>query len=110
MYEVKLIELHNQVRYEDRNRGQAPTSIPKNAVLSDFLLPVGNVYYHYSDFFKGWIEKNLFPSYSKSREDLIAWASSYVGKKMKITMPIMIENIQNDYIFVFQVDKFNCIE
>lgn len=66
--------MHNQVRYEDRNRGQAPTSIPKNAVLSNLLLPVGNVYYHYSDSakFAGWREMNLLPSYSESRENLIA--------------------------------------
>ncbi len=32
-------------------------------------------------------------------------ASSLVGKTMTVMMPIMIENIQNDYTFTFNIDK-----
>ena len=34
-----------------------------------------------------------------------AEALKYVGKKMTIMMPIMIENVQNDYTFVFNIDE-----
>lgn len=32
-------------------------------------------------------------------------APSYVGKTMTIMMPIMIENVPNDYTFTFSIDK-----
>ena len=32
-------------------------------------------------------------------------ASSLVGKTMTVMMPIMIDNIQNDYTFTFIIDK-----
>lgn len=30
---------------------------------------------------------------------------SLVGKTMTVMMPIMIENVQNDYTFTFNIDK-----
>ena len=32
-------------------------------------------------------------------------ASSLVGKTMTVMMQIMIENVQNDYTFTFNIDK-----
>lgn len=32
-------------------------------------------------------------------------ATGHVGKTMTVMMPIMIENLQNDYTFTFNIDK-----
>lgn len=94
--------MHAGVKYVDRNSSQPATTIPKNATISDLLTPTDNVYY--SNYI-GWTESRLIPSYYSTQESLDISAPGYVGKKMTILMPIMIENIQNDYVFEFSVDE-----
>ena len=97
--------MHAGVKYIERNNSQPATSIPKGASLSDILLPTDNVILS-SGLYGGWIESNLIPSYYSTSEAMANGAESYVGKKMTILMPIMIENVQNDYTFVFDIDKW----
>jgi hypothetical protein len=96
--------MHAGVKYVDRNSSQPATSIPKDAKISDLLMPTDNVYY-VSGQYGGWRERNLLPSFYKSQEQLDQEAGSFVGMKMKIMMPIIIENVQNDYTFEFNVDR-----
>ena len=97
--------MHAGVKYIERNNSQPATSIPKGASLSDILLPTDNVILS-SGLYGGWIESNLIPSYYSTSEAMANGAESYVGKKMTILMPIMIENVQHDYTFVFNIDKW----
>ena len=97
--------MHAGVKYIERNNSQPATGIPKGASLSDILLPTDNVILS-SGLYGGWIESNLIPSYYSTSEAMANGAESYVGKKMTILMPIMIENVQNDYTFVFNIDKW----
>lgn len=97
--------MHAGVKYNERNNSQPASSIPKGASLSDILLPTDNVNF-ISGQYGGWRESNLIPSYYSTPEAMANGAESYVGKKMTILMPIMIENVQNDYTFVFNIDKW----
>ena len=96
--------MHSGVKYADRNSSQPATTVPKGANISDILLPTDNVYY-VSGQYGGWREKLLIPSIYQSQEDLNANASNLVGKSMTVMMPILIENVQNDYTFTFNIDK-----
>lgn len=96
--------MHSGVKYIDRNASQPASSVPKGASLSDILLPVDNVYYVNGQY-GGWREKLLIPAYYQSKEAMEQEAPTYVGKQMKILMPITIENVQNDYTFVFNIDE-----
>ena len=96
--------MHSGVKYAERNSSQPATTVPKGASISDILLPTDNVYY-VSGQYGGWRERNLLPSFYKSQEQLDQEAGSIVGMKMKIMMPIIIENVQNDYTFEFNVDR-----
>ena len=96
--------MHAGVKYIDRNSSQPATSVPKGASLSDILLPVDNVYYVNGQY-GGWREKLLIPAYYQSKEAMAQEAPTYVGKQMRILMPISIENVQNDYTFVFNIDE-----
>ncbi len=96
--------MHSGVKYVDRNASQPASSIPKGASLSDILLPVDNVYF-VSGQYGGWREKLLIPAYYQSKEAMEQEAPTYVGKQMKILMPISIESVQNDYTFVFNIDE-----
>lgn len=100
--------MHSGVKYTERNNSQPATTIPKNAKISDLLLPTENVYYvsptRYTS--GGWREKNLIPSFYNSKEALNSGAPKYVGLKMQVLMPIMIENVQNDYTFEFNIEEW----
>ena len=96
--------MHAGVKYTERNSSQPATTVPKNASISDLLLPTENVYY-VSGQYGGWRESYLVPCVYKTPEAFNAEAPSLVGKTMTIMMPIMIENVQNDYTFTFNIDK-----
>lgn len=96
--------MHSGVKYTERNNSQPATTVPKGATISDLLLPTENVYY-VSGQYGGWRENYLLPCVYKTSEDFNAGASSLVGKTMTVMMPIMIENVQNDYTFTFNIDK-----
>ena len=96
--------MHSGVKYVDRNNSQPATTVPKGATISDILLPTDNVYY-VSGQYGRWRESYLFPRSYSTPEAFNSSASTYVGKKMIVMMPIMIENVQNDYTFTFNIDK-----
>ena len=96
--------MHSGVKYAERNSSQPATTVPKGASISDILLPTDNVYY-VSGQYGGWRESYLIPCVYETPEAFNAGASGYVGKTMTVMMPIMIENVQNDYTFTFNIDK-----
>ena len=96
--------MHSGVKYTERNNSQPATTVPKGASISDILLPTENVYF-VSGQYGGWRENYLLPCVYQTPEAFNAGASSLVGKTMTIMMPIMIENVQNDYTFTFNIDK-----
>lgn len=95
--------MHSGVKYIDRNNSQPASTIPRGASISDVLIPTDNIYYVEGKY-GGWNERYLIPCNYSSKEDFAAGASSYVGSTMKIMMPIMIENVQNDYTFEFTIN------
>ena len=96
--------MHSGVKYTERNNSQPATTVPKGASISDILLPTENVYF-VSGQYGGWRENYLLPCVYQTPEAFNAGASSLVRKTMTIMMPIMIENVQNDYTFTFNIDK-----
>lgn len=96
--------MHSGVKYTERNNSQPATTIPKGATISDLLLPTDNVYF-VSGQYGGWRENYLLPCVYHTAEAFNNEASNMVGKTMTIMMPIMIENIQNDYTFTFNIDR-----
>jgi len=96
--------MHSGVKYADRNSSQPATTVPKGASISDILLPTDNVYYA-SGQYGGWRETYLVPCVYKTPEAFNSEAPTLVGKTMTVMMPIMIENVQNDYTFTFDIDK-----
>ena len=96
--------MHSGVKYTDRNNSQPATTIPKGASISDLLLPTDNVYY-VSGQYGGWRERYLIPCVYQTPDEFNKEASTYVGKSMTIMMPVIIENVQNDYTFTFNIDK-----
>ncbi len=87
--------MHSGVKNIDKSNSQPATSIPRKATITDLLLPADNVYYE-SGKYGGWRIEPLIPDTTYS-------SGGAEGKTMTILMPIMIENVQNDYIFEFVI-------
>lgn len=97
--------MHSGVKYNERNNSQPATTVPRGATLSDMLVPTENVIFVSSPLIMGsagWGEATLLPTVFAKSE--VQQAQAFVGKKMTILMPIIIENVPNEYTFTFNID------
>ena len=92
--------IHSGIKLIDRNAAQATTVVSKNAKLDDILIPSDNIYY-VSGQYGGWREKYLFPQYTTQEA---AIASPLIGKTVRVIFPIIIQDVQNEYVFEFSID------
>lgn len=92
--------IHQGVKYANRNETQAITTIPRGAKVSDFLVPTDNIVYSSNI---GWYETNIIPVSFRERNKAEQSLDIYKGKKLSIMMPLQIENVQNDYMFEFEI-------
>lgn len=82
------------------------TTVPHGAKFSDFLLPAEHFYFRPRKYGYGGVEElYLIPCFYLSLKDYKTEAPLLIGKTMKVMMPIMIQNVQNDYTFTFTIDK-----
>ena len=94
--------MHSGVKYIDRNNSQPSSTLPRGAKLVDCLVPTD--YVSTNDSGLDWKFETLLPYIYKDKETALESASIIVGKPMTILFPIMIENVQNDYVFIFNVN------
>jgi len=96
---------HAGVKYTDRNNSQPPTTIVKGASIDDLVMPTDNVYFS-SGQYGGWTDLPLFKNRAATPEELNTLKDSYVGKTVKILLPIKIEETTNEYLFTFKIEDF----
>lgn len=97
--------MHSGIKYIDRSNPQPPTVVVKNANIDDMILPTDNVYY-VSGKYGGWRTKPLFPNRAASQEELNKLTQEYIGKEVKVLLPLEIQETINEYIFTFKVEDF----
>ena len=81
--------VHNGVKYSERFAQQSPTVLIRDAVLSDIACPVNNIYYNENS--KEWDSHSIYPKWRQSGQ-------------VKLMLPIQIQGITNEYIFVFDIE------
>lgn len=96
--------MHAGVKYAERNNPQPPTIIVKKTNITDIVLPTENVYM--SAYYSTWQTKKLLPYSAASQKELEEMNSKYIGKTVKILLPIQIQDTVNEYLFSFKIDKF----
>ena len=89
--------MHNGIKYDRRNESQVSTTIPHGAKLEDVLVPTENVTLNNN----GWKVNPILPQNLTMEE-----AKNLKGEKIKVLLPIKIEDVQNEYTFVFNIDVF----
>jgi len=97
--------MHAGVKYTDRNSSQPPTTVVKGASVEDLIMPSDNVYY-VSGQYGGWRELPLFKNKATTPEELQVIKTSYVGKTVKVLLPLKIEETTNEYLFTFKIEDF----
>ncbi len=102
--------MHSGIKYIDRNNPQPPTVIVRKGTVNDLLFPTDYVRY-VSGRYGGWTNDPLLPtaSYGKTAEKLEAESRAYVGKTMQVLLPLEIENVVNEYLFIFRIDEARVI-
>lgn len=100
---------HKNIAYANINNPQPSIFIPSGATLDDLLLPI-DILYSVGNRNKliPIINHNfLFPCIYNSMKAFNApnGAASYVGKTMQIFIPIVIDNVQYEYTFIFSIDQ-----
>ncbi|MGL4806449.1 MAG: hypothetical protein ACRC26_08895, partial [Bacteroidales bacterium] len=100
--------MHAGVKYIDRNSSQPATIIPKGASLSDIIQPTANVYY-ISGKYGGWRTANLF-DFNINKANLEASKASYIGRTVRILLPIFIQDVRNEYVFEFKINDIQAIK
>jgi hypothetical protein len=94
---------HSGVKYIDRNNSLPPSTIIKGAYVEDIVIPTDNVYFTNGQY-GGWKELPLFKNSSSKEEQINAFKELYVGKIVKILLPIRIEDVNNEYLFSFKIE------
>ena len=96
--------IHKGVKFVEKNNPQPPTVIASGSYVDELVLPAENVYMN--NVYAGWQTDALVPMYSRNKELLLSTAQSYIGKQLKVILPIQIEDITNDYEFTFDIQDF----
>lgn len=96
--------IHAGVKYVDKNSPQPASIVAKKAYIDDTIIPTKNIYMN--NIYSGWQEKAFLPIYASTKEVLLRDSQKYIGKQIRIILPIQIEETINEYEFVFDVTGF----
>ena len=99
--------MHTGTKYADRNMHQPHSVIPKNTSIVDVVLPTNKIYLNTVGVQAEWKSQPILPQFSSLKELM---DSGILGKKVRILFPIIIQDIQNEYIFEFQIDTAKMID
>lgn len=85
---------HNGVKYIDANKPKLPSVIAPNSVLDDIIVPTSRLYC--SNFDYEWMVLPILNYVHKN-------GKYPVGTKVKLLIPLTINNIRNEYIFTYDI-------
>lgn len=85
--------IHSGIKYAQRGDKQVPYTIIKESSITDVAIPVNNIYIETILSINTWKCKPLFYSVNKINNP----------GKLKLMLPIQIDDIINEYVFVFDV-------
>jgi len=83
--------IHSGIKLFDRDRPQAPTTIPPMVRIEDLFIPSENIKYVESN----WSEESLFPGEY----------AVYNGLEFSLYFPMEIKGAKKDYFFKFKINE-----
>lgn len=92
--------MHTGTKYSERNDFQPPSIVPKKAAIEEVVIPTGNVYYA-----DGWNESYLLIYNVQNNKDFDVIKRNYIGKSVKVLLPILIREEKIEYLFNFTIQS-----
>lgn len=93
--------IHQGIKYNEKENPQSPSVVMRDSRVTDLLIPSSNIYYNQS--LKKWSAHPLVYDIMFSPEDETTQHAS--GKKIKILLPIIVNEKRYEYQFVFEIDN-----
>ena len=111
--------MHSGVKYTNKEQPIPPSIVVRKGIFEDTILPTDYVYWEegsryttgnwksnplfspYLDIHCPYLTKGTYPSF----ESFDKAAKSKVGNTLQVLLPLQIEDIVNDYIFIFKIDS-----
>jgi hypothetical protein len=104
--------IHSGIGYEDRNDSHPPTVVAARGTLEDFVHPAD--YFQKEEDYGGksykqqgyWRRASFLPAQIKgTAEELRARAEPFVGKTFQIILALQIDDVRNEYVCTFKINK-----
>jgi len=93
--------IHSGVKLIDKNQAQPPSIVARKSILEDTVFSASHIRYGGAD--TGWIYRNwLEPAVNNP-----AQAKSFEGKTLQFLIPLKVEDVVNEYLFVFRINEAN---
>lgn len=97
--------MHNGVKYIDRNNALPPSVIVRKGSISEIVVPTDKISYS-----SGWYEAPIFENSFTDEQEADSFAKETLGKTIQVLLPLEIEGVTNDYIFIFKVEDYSTQE
>ena len=95
--------MHSGIGYANRGKSQLSSVIMKNTNIDDVIVPTDNIYLSKV---RGWEVKPMFPNKASTKKELNTLVNYYVGKEVKVLLPLKIQETINEYVFTFSAEDF----
>lgn len=95
--------IHKGVKFAKIEEHQVPSPVAPGSFIDDIIVPAENIDYVSS----GWAICPLFPINSNYENDKAFYAKQYIGKPIKIILPIQWKNKHIEYTFNFRIREFS---
>lgn len=95
--------IHKSIKFNEKEKEQAPSIVARNAELHDLLIPADNIYYKKS--WDKWSAHPFVDDFFYSPEDEASQRPD--GQKIQVLLPIIVNEKRYEYQFVFEIQKIN---
>ena len=119
--------IHSGVKFNDRNTSQPPSIIAAKGSLDDNISSADSWYfvsYDEQTIYKpmGWNQNPMFPDYQNRGSTLMviggkpqetnfpSRVKSYIGKQVKVVLPIKIQGEITEYTFAFNIKDVEVVD
>lgn len=104
--------IHKNVKFIDKEKTQAPTVIPPQSFISDFVQPIDAIKFNYNSFSDNsyWSSKPILPIisyYSAKDKKHLERVKKFLGTTVNIYIPMQQDGKLIDYYFEIKVSDIH---
>lgn len=97
--------VHKDVNLVDMSKFMPCSMIPRKSYIEECIIPTNKIGF-VPDY--GWVNGEFLPStFKENNKKIDDIASTFVGKHLMVLLPIYIEDVRNDYLFVFKITSYS---